>query len=109
MSKKQAQGIALICGNSVALYGIIAAIAIMCEKLFPYELFKVFVDDPEDQEDAKTAEEKKDEWKKEQKKNIIKQWFCYLALSIPVSIAFAILNKKIEKEHDLPLFKIVKK
>lgn len=109
MTKKQAKGIALIFGNAVMLYGIIAAIAIMCEKLFPCEWIRIFVDDPEDQEDAKTAEEKRDEWKKEQKKNMTKQWFCYLALSIPVSIAFVILNKKIEKDHDLPLFKIVKK
>lgn len=109
MSKKQAKGIALICGNIVMLYGVIFSLIAILEKVFPYEWIKIFVDDPEDQVDGKTAEEKRDEWKKEQEKNMKKQWFCYLGLAIPVSIVFMIVNKKIEEKYDLPLFKIVKK
>ena len=109
MSKKQAKGIALICGNTVMLYGFLFSLVAILQKVFPYEFIKFFVDDPEDQVDAKTAEEKKKEWEKEQKSNMKKQWCCYLGIAIPASILFAVLNKKIEKDHDLPLFKIVKK
>ena len=109
MSKKQTKGIALIFGNTVMLYGIIFSLIAILQKVFPYEFLKTFVDDPEDQVDGKTAEEKKAEWEKEQKSNMKKQWFCYLGLAIPVSVVFAIVNKKIEEKYDLPLFKIVKK
>lgn len=104
MSKKQAQGIALIFGNTICLYGFIFSLIAILQKVFHYEVIRLSADGSDD----KTVEEQKEEWEKEQKSNMKKQWYCYFGIAIPVSILFAIVNKKIEEKYDLPLFKVVK-
>ncbi len=102
MDKNKKKGIFWILFNAVSFSAANIAIAAIIEKVFPVKRFEIFLDDDPEDENAKTAEEKKQEWKKEQSKNLKLQWFCYIALLIPLTVAGVKVEEDLRKKYGFP-------